>query len=160
MDSSKRMLIVVDEAETACKAVDYVSEILSGRSDFEVALLHFVPPLPLDTFESEEERDREQDRLENEAAELLEMCRARLIEQGQPEEMVFVRKHIRDCPSLAECVIDEQQAFEYGTVVVGRQSLSRIEEFLMGSVSTSLVRLAERCAIWVVARESEGQEDE
>ncbi len=151
MDARRRILIAVDEEEAALRAVEYVGGILCQRDDFEVALLRFIPPLPMDTFETEAERRAEQERLEAEAAELLERCRRRLIEAGLPESMVVIRKHVRDCPSLAECIIDEQKSEEYGTVVVGRRSLSRLEEFLMGSVSTSLIHLAERCAIWVVA---------
>lgn len=151
METSHRLLIAVNTEDAAQKAVDYVIDMLGPRDDFEIGLIHFVPPLKPDTFESEAERWAAQQELENEAAAFLVRCRARMLAAGFASEKVIIRKQVKDCPNLAECIIEEQQAQEYGTVVVGRQSLSHLEQFLLGSVSSNLVQLAEKCAIWVVA---------
>jgi nucleotide-binding universal stress UspA family protein len=45
----------------------------------------------------------------------------------------------------------ELETAGYGTIVVGRQGLSRKEEFLFGSVSSKIVSHARNCAVWVVA---------
>lgn len=150
IDAACRLLIAVDTDETAFRAVEYVIQMLGGRKDVEIGLIHFVPPLRADTFSTEEDRRIAQDKLGADAAALLERCRTRLMSEGFEGDRVIIRKQIKDCPNLAECIIDEQRAEEFGTVVVGRHSLSRLEEFLTGSVSSNLIQLAEQCAIWVV----------
>ena len=53
----------------------------------------------------------------------------------QPEEDYF--------PDVAE-------KDKCSTIVVGRQGLSRSEEFLFGSVSSKIVNHARNCTVWVV----------
>ncbi|MCJ7616010.1 MAG: universal stress protein, partial [Desulfobacterales bacterium] len=45
---------------------------------------------------------------------------------------------------------DERDETKYSTVVVGRQGLSRTEEFLFGSTSSKIVNYARNCTVWVV----------
>jgi len=51
---------------------------------------------------------------------------------------------------LAECILAERDQLEYGTLVVGRKGLSPSEEFLFGSTSGKIVRIARNCTVWVV----------
>jgi len=44
----------------------------------------------------------------------------------------------------------EQDETQYSTIVVGRQGLSRSEEFLFGSISSKIVNHASNCTVWVV----------
>jgi nucleotide-binding universal stress UspA family protein len=44
----------------------------------------------------------------------------------------------------------EQNKAQYRTIVVGRQGLSRSEEFLFGSISSKIVSHARNCTVWVV----------
>ena len=51
---------------------------------------------------------------------------------------------------VAACILAERDETEYGTLVVGRQGLSRSEEFLFGSISSKIVSHARNCTVWVV----------
>jgi nucleotide-binding universal stress UspA family protein len=51
---------------------------------------------------------------------------------------------------MAECILAERDEREYGTIVVGRQGLSRTEEFIFGSISSKIVTHARNCTVWVV----------
>jgi nucleotide-binding universal stress UspA family protein len=51
---------------------------------------------------------------------------------------------------MAECILSERDETEYDTIVVGRQGISRNEEFLFGSVSSKIVTHARNCTVWVV----------
>ena len=73
-----------------------------------------------------------------------------LIRAGFAPEDVSVRSTLRYCPSLAECILAERDQTGYSTIVVGRQGLSRSEEFLFGSVSSKIVNHARDCTVWVV----------
>jgi len=63
---------------------------------------------------------------------------------------VSVRSTLRYCPSMAECILAERDETKYSTIVVGRQGISRSEEFLFGSVSSKIVNHARNCTVWVV----------
>ena len=52
--------------------------------------------------------------------------------------------------SMAEGILAERDEVEYSTIVVGRQGLSRSEEFLFGSISSRIVNHARNCTVWVV----------
>jgi nucleotide-binding universal stress UspA family protein len=53
--------------------------------------------------------------------------------------------------SVGEEIMARQREGGYGTVVVGRRGRSRQEEFLFGSVSSTVVHQATDCCIWVVS---------
>jgi len=73
-----------------------------------------------------------------------------LIRAGFRPNDVSVSSPLRYCPSMAECILAERDETEYGTLVVGRQGLSRSEEFLFGSISSKIVSHARNCTVWVV----------
>ena len=53
--------------------------------------------------------------------------------------------------SRAKAIVEEAKNGGYGTIVVGRKGLSRVEEFIMGRVSNKVVELAKEMAVWVVS---------
>ena len=81
---------------------------------------------------------------------MLEDYRQILIRAGFDADDVSVRSTLRYCPSMAECILAERNETEYHTLVVGRQGISRSEEFLFGSVSSKIVNHAKNCTVWVV----------
>ena len=52
---------------------------------------------------------------------------------------------------MAECILAEREKRDYDTIVVGRQGLSRKEEFLFGSISNKIVNHARDCTVWIIA---------
>ena len=148
--SNKNILIAVDESENARRAVSYVAEILGGVEGFEVTILHVIP-LPEEDFfltTSEKQKWLSQYRVKIDA--MLEAYRQILIGAGFHPNDVSLRSPTRYCPSMAECILAERDEREYGTIVVGRQGLSRTEEFLFGSISSKIVTHARNCTVWVV----------
>jgi len=148
--SYKNILIAVDESENARRAVSYVAELLGGVEGFEVTILHVIP-LPEEDFfltASEKEKWLSQYRVKIDA--MLEGYRQILIGAGFHPNEVSVRSPTRYCPSMAECILAERDEREYGTIVVGRQGLSRTEEFIFGSISSKIVTHARNCTVWVV----------
>ena len=148
--SNKNILIAVDESENARRAVSYVAELLGGVEGFEVTILHVIP-LPEEDFfltTSEKEKWLSQYRVKIDA--MLEGYRQILIGAGFHPNEVSVRSPTRYCPSMAECILAERDEREYGTIVVGRQGLSRTEEFIFGSISSKIVTHARNCTVWVV----------
>ena len=83
-------------------------------------------------------------------AQKLEEYRRMLIEAGFATEDVSTRSTLRYCPSMAECILAEQDLLKYATLVVGRKGISHQEEFLFGSISGKIDRIARNCTVWVV----------
>ena len=53
--------------------------------------------------------------------------------------------------SRAGAIVDEARHGGYGTVVIGRRGISKVEEFFMGRVSSKVINLAKDLSVWVVS---------
>lgn len=148
---NKNILIAVDESDNARRAVSYVAQLLGGVEGFRVTILHVIPDPEEDYFPTSEEKQRWLKQYKEKIDRLLEEYRMILIEAGFEESVVSVRSTLRYCPSMAECILAERDETEYDTIVLGRQGLSRKEEFLFGSISSKIVNHASNCTVWVVS---------
>ena len=147
---NKNILIAVDESENARRAVSYVSRLLSGTSGFKVLILHVIRQPEEDYFPTVADKDKWLAEYKVKVDAMLENYRQLLIDTGFAPADVSVRSTLRYCPSLAECILAERHRAKCSTIVVGRQGLSRSEEFLFGSVSSKIVNHARDCTVWVV----------
>ncbi len=147
---NKNILIAVDESENARRAVSYVSQLLKGAKGFRVLILHVISQPEVDYFPTSAEKEKWLSKYKLKVDAMLEEYRQMLIREDFDPENVSVRSTLRYCPSMAECILAERDETEYSTIVVGRQGLSRSEEFLFGSVSSKIVNHARNCTVWVV----------
>lgn len=147
---NRNVLIAVDDSENSERAVCYVGQMLAGIQDFKIMLLHVIPVPEEDFFPTLLDRNRWLDRYREKMTSLLEGQRIKLIDYGLPADNISVRIRLRSCPSMAECILAERDNQCYDTIVVGRQGLSRSEEFLFGSISSKIVTHARNCTVWVV----------
>jgi nucleotide-binding universal stress UspA family protein len=147
---NKNILIAVDESDNSRRAVSYVGRLLGGLPGFKVMVLHVVPEPEEDYFPDEARKEEWLSRYTKKIEAFLEECRNALVGDGFDPEDVGVRSTVRYCPSMAECILAERDETRYSTIVVGRQGLSRSEEFLFGSISSKIVNHARNCTVWVV----------
>ena len=147
---NKNILIAVDDSENARRAVQYVGRMLGGAEGFKVGVLHIIPDPEDDYFSEQGEREKWLERRREKIDRLLEEYKQELIDAGFAPENVTVRSALLNCPSMARCILAERDREEYSTIVVGRQGLSRGEEFLFGSISSKIVTHAKNCTVWVV----------
>ncbi|MDL1983407.1 MAG: universal stress protein [Deltaproteobacteria bacterium] len=147
---NKNILIAVDESENARRAVLYVAQLLEGAERFRVTILHVINEPEEDYFPTTDEKEKWLSQHKKKADKMLEDYRQILLQWGFDQSTVSVRSTLRYCPSMAQCILEERDETEYSTVVVGRQGLSRSEEFLFGSVSSKIVNYARNCTVWVV----------
>lgn len=150
------ILIAMDQSEGAMRALNHVSGIL-GAACPELLLLHVTrgidPPHPI------AEKDAVRDCL-REAREQLEQAeqkmRARFVRcvevlERRGVDVSRVRTLIvPGVYSRAGAIFGEALTRGYGTIVVGRRGLSRVDEFMMGGVSSKVVQLAQEMAVWIV----------
>ena len=147
---NKNILIAVDESDNARRAVAYVGKLLEGVKNFNVLILHVIRQPEEDYFPDVAEKDIWLSQYKLKVDVMLKNYRQILIRAGFAPEAVSVRATLRHCPSLAECILAELKDAKCSTIVVGRQGLSRSEEFLFGSVSSKIVNHARNCTVWVV----------
>ena len=148
--NNKKILIAVNTSKNSRRAVSYVSKILRGFSGFRVVFLHVIDPPEEDYFSCRAEQEKWMAQHGIEIDRLLEEYRQIFIREGFDPKALSLRKTLRFRPSVAECILEEQHRLGCGTVVVGRQALSRSEEFLFGSISSKIVSHAKNCTVWVV----------
>jgi nucleotide-binding universal stress UspA family protein len=60
-------------------------------------------------------------------------------------------KLISGVGSRAGAIVEEAKRGGYGTIVMGRRGISKVEEFFMGRVSNKVINLARNLAVWVVS---------
>jgi len=147
---NKNILIAVDESENARRAVSYVSQLLAGVKGLKVLILHVISQPEEDYFPTSAEKEKWLSKYKLKVDVMLENYRQMLIREDFAPGDVSVRSTLRYCPSMAECILTERDETEYSTIVVGRQGISRSEEFLFGSVSSKIVNHARNCTVWVV----------
>ncbi len=147
---NRNILIAVDASENSRRAVQYVAGMLGGIKGFKATVLHVIREPEEDEFPVEGEKEKWFPAHRQHVNRMLEEYRRMLIDAGFAPEDVLTRSTLRYCPSMAECILAEQDLLKYATLVVGRKGLSHKEEFLFGSISGKIVRIARNCTVWVV----------
>jgi nucleotide-binding universal stress UspA family protein len=67
------------------------------------------------------------------------------------EGSVEIKVKIGNFPSVAQAILEEALALGAGTIVLGRSSISKKEEFIFGSTSNKILHSRKSCsALWVV----------
>ena len=147
---NKKILLAVDSSENSRRAVSYVAQTLAGLKGFCVIFLHVINPPEEDYFFSRSEQEKwiQEYRL-NIDGRLEEYSRI-LVQEGFDSQTIALRTTLRYRPSIAECILAEQDRLDCSTIVIGRHGLSRGEEILFGSISSKIVSHAKNCTVWVV----------
>ncbi len=147
---NRKILVAVDASDNAKRAVTYVRDLLEGLSGFHITLLTIIPKPSEDYFAGEAEEVKWIKDQKLAATSTLEDCRQMFIDAGFKEEDITMHLELRECSSIAECLLDEQRELSCGTVVIGRRGISRKEEFIFGSTSNKILHTPKDCSVWVV----------
>lgn len=167
MNRTDKFLIAVEESASSLKAVTYVSQILRGRTDVHVRLLHVLPPIPPELLEfGGAEHPQTEQQLSGElrqnqarwietakgnAQSSIDKALAILLEGGlSPHEVSTTFSSPIHRPDVAQEILEVAQAWNCGTLVVGRHTRSWIREIRSSHVGEELVRKGQGFAIWVV----------
>jgi nucleotide-binding universal stress UspA family protein len=147
---NKNFLVAVDDSDNSRRAVQYVGYLLGSLKGVHIALLHVIPDPEEDYFPEDDQKQQWLEKYRVKMDAVLEGYRQMLVADGVAADAIEKRLPLRYCPSMAECILAERDQRRYGTIVVGRQGLSRKEEFLFGSISSKIVNHARHCTVWVV----------
>src|SRR5215467_3409408 len=167
VQTHKHLLIAVDASEVSKRALAYVAELMNGREDIRVLLLHAAKPVPpkLLEFGGSENPEEEQtaeaalqgartdwiEREDRAAARMFARARALLRRAGVPEGVVDTQTVAWDPnESLDSAILEVAQEKHCGTVVVGYAAFSWLQERLHSHLAEALLRKAAGIAIWIV----------
>lgn len=161
-----RLLIAIDDSEATRRAVEYVATV-APRSLRSVVLFHVLPPLPpallehggvadADAVADLEQEVREAQRLRGEARRrveqgLFEWTRSRLMASGVPETAILLRTSTAaNATAVVGEIISAAHEHKCRTVVVGRESFSRLRELFGKHICDDLLRADDELVVWVV----------
>jgi len=147
-----KVIVGFDGSEDAMRAVDCIGELMSSPQR-EAMVCHVIRPLNIHlgikkVFEPGEETMWAESKVK-EIEPLLDEAAKRLVDAGFSPDRVH--KEIQTGKkSRAKAIITRAAADGYGTIAVGRHGLTKIEEFFIGRVSTKVLHMAKKMAVWIV----------
>ena len=156
----KKILIAMDQSQGALCALEYVCEMFRENHP-ELLLFHVskgfavrgaaydAPVLPnQDQYwleKTQEHFKRVEKEMEAVFRQSIKKMEQKGIDASRIKTMIVPGVHSR-----AGAIFGEAREGGYGTIVVGRRGLSRVEEFFMGRVSSKVLQLADEMAVWLV----------
>ena len=154
----KKILLAVDASPASMKAVEFVASLLGGHG-YEVCIFHAIPGLGAIHFDLSEvcrpelpEVDMSDTCLEAfklKVARLFQDVKDRLMTSGFESEKIS-EKIISGVRSRSDAIVKEAEDGGFGTIVVGRRGLSKVEAFFMGRVGHEVVYGGKKFTVWVV----------
>jgi len=154
----KKILLAVDSSPASMKAVEFVASLLGGHG-YEISIFHAIPGLEAIHFDLSEncrpelpEVDMSGTCLETfklKVARLFRDVKDMLMTSGFESEKIS-EKVISGVRSRSEAIVKEAQDGGFGTIVVGRRGLSKVEAFFMGRVGHEVVYGGKMFSVWVV----------
>ena len=139
-----RILLGMDGSEGAMKALDYLGTILQC-TNCEGALFHVIKSFDYVIVYA----DGGFDKAERAAKICLEKAICHLEEEGLSRDRMTT-KIAAGADSCSRAIVEKAREDGYGTIVVGRRSLSGLQECFLGRVSNNVLKLAKEMAVWVV----------
>ena len=146
----KRILLAVDASENSRRAVDYVGAI-AAKTKAEFTLFHVVRRFSF--LDDHTLRDHEVEgfweEVKKDIPRMFRFYKTNLERAGVDGARVSTRANL-DSPSRAMDILQEAKEGGYGTIVMGRRGLSKVQEFLLGRVTNKVLQRAEKFAVWIV----------
>ncbi len=146
----RHIMIAVDESDNARRAVLFVGDFFGCYEGFKVTLLHIILEPEATFFRDEAERVQWLASKNEEARKVMETYKHILVDAGFPDDKINMRIETMRGPSVADCIIKEQEAMKCCTIVIGRRGISKKEEFIFGSTSNKIIHEAKKCAVLVI----------
>jgi nucleotide-binding universal stress UspA family protein len=136
---SDKVLVALDGSEASEKSVELLVRFSKGTRLW-ITLLHVIRT------EDEPYLKIAEERIEP----VFERATNLLLEAGLPRNQLQ-KKVLTGVASRAGSILEEAKRGGFGTILVGRRGLSKLQEFFMGRVSNKVIQLAREGAVWVVS---------
>lgn len=145
---NQKILVALDSSQSSSRAVDFVGSVVAGSS-MEVLLLHVIRHqewLSRENFSFADLNIEADDDINS----MLNNTAQRLSEWGVPLKNIST-KVVTGVYSRAGAIVEEAKRGQFGTIVVGRRGLSKVQEFYMGRVGHKVVQATKKHTVWIVS---------
>jgi nucleotide-binding universal stress UspA family protein len=158
--SPDKILIGMDSSANAMHAVDHVASVIDGQNT-KVMLFHAIRSFDfltrMEPMAFVQNGDKEWvARAEEEIGESMkaitrafDSAKERLTKAGLSPDNID-SKIVKGVSSRAGSIIAEAENGGYGTIVIGRRGLSKVQKFFMGRVSNKVLQLSGTMCVWIV----------
>lgn len=159
----ERIMIAMDCATGSLRSVDYISRVLKGSAFTQIVLFYVIPAVSPNLLKREEvqrleglhEKDpalsgyfwRHED--EEQMNRTFDEARCLLLQHDLSDARISTHFSVESA-EIAQVILTEAKNLGCSTVVVERRRLSRMKELLLGSVTSTLLKLARGVTVWVV----------
>jgi nucleotide-binding universal stress UspA family protein len=147
---NNKILIGIDGSDHSIRAAEFVGEMLGGYG-YSVELFHvvrafsgLVPESPEFVMPREYADDHNK-----QMGKTFASLRQKLIDLGF-EDQNITEKIITGAFSRAGAIVEEAEAQDCGTIVVGRKGISSVQEFFMGRVSNKIIHIGRKWTVWII----------
>ena len=156
---SRKFLVVVDESPATKKALEYVAQIVARRKEFRICLAHSLQEPPPELVELRGAEDSRLQAYKSRWISTVKMTELRALERANA---VLRRAGIRggateahycylvDGTRATKEILELARTQKCDTVVIGRKSLTWLNELIHGDPAEELVHLGKGFTIWVV----------
>ncbi|MEM5785778.1 MAG: universal stress protein [Syntrophobacteraceae bacterium] len=159
----ERLLVALDCTPECQKIVGYLVRTLKGTSNCEFHLFHILPTVSPEKLRKETlqriERTHEarpdlagyfwKEEDEKNMYHNFSLAWKELVSSGFSEGVIFSDFGV-ESGDLADIILQKAEELGCSTVILGRKRLSRVKEFILGSVSGSVVKLARGVTVWII----------
>jgi nucleotide-binding universal stress UspA family protein len=159
----ERFLIALDCHSECLKIVDYMARVLKGAQQCQFEMLHILPTTSPDKLRMDEVQRIEHIHAarpalagyfwKEEDEKIMTNCfiqaREKLLRAGFSHESVSSSFAV-ESRDRADIIVAKAAELRCSTIVLGRRRLSMVKEFLIGSVSVSVIKAARGPAVWVI----------
>lgn len=147
-----KILLALDSSENAMRAVTFMGEHLAGQG-IAIELFHVIrgrqDDIPVELLDVLRPNER-QEQIEREMVKVFDRAKSRLVEAGFAPDQI-VTKIVTGRRSRANNIVREAEEGEFGTIVMGRRGLSRVQDFFMGRVSDKVLQMSRFRAVWLAS---------
>lgn len=159
----EKILMCLDNSEGAMLATRHLAQIICGSTRGRITLFYVnrgfgkFRQFVSEVFAVQDDKKSAEGIIEKDllqAAKLLEPAfdEARgVLVKGGLDASAIDKKIVSGGSNAGNDIIAEAEKGGYDTIVIGRRGLSRVEEFLMGRVSSRVINLAKEKTVWVVS---------
>lgn len=149
-DTERHLLVAVDGSDNSKRAVMYLADFFGDDKDVYITILSIIPEPSEDYFATDDKRLQWIKEEKEKMNKILDEYRQILLGAGFANEQIEIRLIIKQCESIGDAILEEQEKLRCCIVVVGRRGLSHNEEFIFGSTSNKILHHAKKCAVMVI----------
>lgn len=144
---TKSILVSLKDSSSSGPVLEFFDRLSIRREDYCITLLHvWRKPSASEELMGKKFAKEERSRVLS----FLQEAKNRLVENGYDPNEIKLELVTKPYPTIADGIIDQFKKGDFDMVVIGRKTMSKAEEFVLGDVSTKLIRALEGTAVLVV----------